>query len=84
MSGRIFKDDSAMLARIAELEAKLEKANAPKALKFKVSPKGAVSAYGLQRFPVTLYKGQWEQLLAQAEALKSFIDANKSSLKEKE
>jgi hypothetical protein len=84
MSGRIFKDDSAYLARIAELEAQVAKANAPKALKFKVSPKGAVSVYGMQRFPVTLYKGQWAQLLAQAEALQSFIEANKSMLREKE
>lgn len=84
MTGRVFKDDSAMLARIAELEAQVAAAKAPKALKFKVSPKGAVSAYGLQRFPVTLYKGQWEQLMAQAEALKQFIEVNKASLRDKD
>jgi hypothetical protein len=31
----------------------------------KVSEKGALSVYGLQRFPVTLYAEQWEQLLSQ-------------------
>jgi hypothetical protein len=29
---------------------------------YKVSEKGAVSAYGLGRFPVTLYVEQWERL----------------------
>ncbi|MFH1922711.1 MAG: hypothetical protein ABIP48_22840 [Planctomycetota bacterium] len=33
------------------------------ALKCKVSRKGAVSVYGLQQMPVTLYVGQWERLL---------------------
>ena len=29
----------------------------------KVSPKGALSVYGLGRFPVSLYKEQWARLL---------------------
>ncbi len=29
----------------------------------KVSEKGAVSVYGLQRMPVTLYMEQWDRLL---------------------
>jgi len=77
-------DQAALLARIAELEAEVTKAKAPKALKFKVSPKGAVSVYGLQRFPVTLYKGQWEQLLASATELTAFVEANRSVLATKE
>jgi hypothetical protein len=32
----------------------------------KVSPKGAISVYGLQQMPVTLYAEQWERLLAGA------------------
>jgi hypothetical protein len=32
-------------------------------LSFKVSAKGAVSVYGLDRFPVTLYYEQWKRLL---------------------
>jgi hypothetical protein len=42
-------------------------------LSCKVSEKGAVSVYGLQRMPVTLYAEQWERLLAFAEEVKSFI-----------
>ncbi|MFK7824618.1 MAG: HU family DNA-binding protein [Oligoflexales bacterium] len=35
----------------------------PKGLNVKVSAKGALSVYGLGRFPVTLYKEQWIKLL---------------------
>lgn len=54
--------------------------SAPKTLTAKVSDKGAVSVYGLQRLPVTLYVGQWERLLAFMDELKAFIDANRSKL----
>ena len=36
-------------------------------LSFRVSEKGAVSVYGLGRFPVTLYKEQWGRLLDMAD-----------------
>jgi hypothetical protein len=50
----------------------------------RVSAKGAVSAYGLGRFPVTLYKEQWERLLAMADQIKAFIAENEDLLKKKE
>jgi hypothetical protein len=53
------------------------------ALSLKVSQKGAVSLYGMGRFPVTLYKEQWEKLLNFGEEIKSFIAENNSSLKTK-
>ncbi len=52
-------------------------------LSLKVSAKGAVSLYGMGRFPVTLYKEQWEKLLGFGEEIKGFIQANQSSLKTK-
>jgi hypothetical protein len=54
------------------------------ALSFRVSEKGAVSVYGLGRFPVTLYQEQWDKLLAQVDDLRSFIEANRASLKKKD
>jgi len=63
-----------MAARIAELEGRLAKSGTPS---FKVSEKGAVSIYGLGRFPVTLYFEQWNKL-------RTFLEANKSNLKLKE
>jgi hypothetical protein len=50
----------------------------------KVSEKGAVSVYGLGRFPVTLYQEQWIKLLALSSEIKTFIEENKASLKTKE
>lgn len=47
----------------------------------KVSEKGALSVYGMGRFPVTLYKEQWLKLLGIAEDLKKFIAENESRLK---
>jgi hypothetical protein len=53
-------------------------------LTMKVSEKGAVSVYGLGRFPVTLYQEQWRKLLDHAEEIRAFIQANESQLKKKE
>jgi hypothetical protein len=50
----------------------------------KVSEKGAISVYGLQRMPVTLYVEQWERLLAYAEEIKEFMKAHDNELKRKE
>jgi hypothetical protein len=70
-----------MAARIAELEARIAKAGV---LRFKVSEKGAVSVYGLGRFPVTLYLEQWETLLSHADELRQFIETNRAQLKTKD
>ena len=50
----------------------------------KVSEKGAVSVYGLGRFPVTLYQEQWNKLLSMADEIKQFLAENKDKLKVKE
>ncbi len=49
----------------------------------KVSEKGAVSVYGLQRMPVTLYVEQWERLLGFADEIRQFLKENDSRLKRK-
>lgn len=54
-------------------------------LTMKVSAnKGALSVYGLGRFPVTLYAEQWGRLLDNADAIRAFIEANKASLASKD
>jgi len=50
----------------------------------KVSAKGAISVYGLGRFPVTLYLSQWERLLAMKPELEAFFVANVDKLSTKE
>jgi len=54
------------------------------AVRMKVSEKGAVSVYGMGRFPVTLYKEQWLRLLDMSSEIRDFIAANESQLKAKE
>ncbi|MBI2113806.1 MAG: hypothetical protein HYT85_01790 [candidate division NC10 bacterium] len=76
------EDVRAELERLrAENEALKAKVTRPTSIK--VSEKGAVSVYGLGRFPVTLYKEQWLKLLAMAEDIKKFIAENESRLKVK-
>lgn len=55
----------------------------PPALRMKVSAKGAVSIYGLQKFPVTLYANQWERILDDHQDIRDFIAANESQLDRK-
>ncbi len=47
----------------------------------KISPKGAVSVYGLQRMPVTLYADQWYRLMEFATKIRDFIEQNRESLR---
>ncbi|NBY20112.1 hypothetical protein EBQ74_07685 [bacterium] len=54
-----------------------------RSLSLRVSEKGGVSVYGLGRFPVTLYKEQWEKLLGMSDDIKAFIKANEAQLKTK-
>jgi hypothetical protein len=75
-----------MMRRIAQLEAEnaaLRAARGNGKLSFKVSEKGGVSVYGLGRFPVTLYKEQWERILAESERIQEFIREHEYLLKTK-
>jgi hypothetical protein len=54
-----------------------------KKLTLKVSQKGAVQLDGLRRFPVTLYKREWERVLEMAPQITAFIQANKGQLSSK-
>ncbi len=56
---------------------------AKKGLSLKVSQKGAVSVYGLGRFPVTLYKEQWTKLLGMTDEIRTFIQEHEGELKTK-
>jgi hypothetical protein len=76
------EDVQAELARLrAENEALKQKRSGSAMMK--VSEKGAVSVYGLGRFPVTLYQEQWLKLLGMTEEIKQFIEENKGRLKVK-
>jgi hypothetical protein len=59
------------------------KANVGVSHGIKVSTKGAVSVYGLGRFPVTLYSSQWQTLFAKQADVLAFIETNKATLSAK-
>jgi hypothetical protein len=80
---RVSDDIQAELERLRAENERLKQSGRGK-LAMKVSEKGALSVYGMGRFPVTLYKEQWLRLLAMADDIKSFIEANNESLKSKE
>ncbi len=52
-------------------------------ISLKVSVKGAVSLYGIGRFPVTLYKEQWTRVLDMADEIRAFIVEHDGELKTK-
>ncbi len=72
-------------AELERLRAENEalKRGASRGTTLRVSEKGAVSVYGLGRFPVTLYKEQWLKLLAMADEIRAFIAAHDAELKTK-
>jgi hypothetical protein len=72
-------------AEIERLRAENENLKRPRGqMSLKVSEKGALSVYGLGRFPVTLYREQWEKLLGMTDEIRSFIAQNDHLLKKKD
>lgn len=67
-----------------ELIAHIASLSSPKRLTMKVSEKGALSVYGLGRFPVTLYRGQWERLATAMPDIKVFMSQNAALLATKD
>ena len=76
------EDLKAELERLRNENAALKK-GASTGISMKVSEKGAVSIYGMGRFPVTLYKEQWLKLLDMSADIRTFIAANDVKLKTK-
>lgn len=77
------KTNAQLVEMVKALQAKVD-ASKNKAISMKVSEKGALSVYGLQRWPVTLYASQWQRLLSHADAIKTFIQANADELTSKD
>jgi hypothetical protein len=80
MSDEDLKDE---LERLRKENEALKKGTSS-GVRMKVSEKGAVSIYGMGRFPVTLYKEQWLRLLDMSADIRAFIAANEAQLKRKD
>lgn len=78
-------EDDALRAELERLKAENEslKRSTEKGLSLKVSQKGAVSLYGLGRFPVTLYQEQWTRLLDMSDEIRRFLGEHEAELKRK-
>ena len=77
------QDLKAELERLRSENAALKK-GAATGITMKVSDKGALSIYGMGRFPVTLYKEQWLKLMDMSDQIRAFIAANEGKLKTKD
>lgn len=86
MSDETVKTPEELQKELERLRAENDvlKKRSAKGLNLKVSEKGAVSVYGLGRFPFTLYKEQWSRLLDMADEIRAFIRENEPHLKKKE
>jgi hypothetical protein len=83
--GNVMSDNDmkAELERLRRENAALKK-GASDGIRMKVSEKGALSVYGMGRFPVTLYKEQWLKLLNMSDEIRTFIAENEARLKAKD
>jgi hypothetical protein len=70
----------AELERLRNENAALKK-GASSGIRMKVSEKGALSVYGMGRFPVTLYKEQWLKLLDMSDDIRAFISCERNAIK---
>ena len=86
MEDQVMSDED-LKAEIERLRAEndqLKTKPSTRGLSLKVSEKGALSLYGVGRFPVTLYKEQWIKILGMKDEIEAFLEKNASALKTKE
>ena len=71
--------------QVADLKAQLEaqKAAAKKSVYLKVSQKGAVSLYGIRRFPITFYLEEWNRILGMEGEIRAFLTEHEGELTKK-
>ena len=77
---------TAMELELAQLRAENQALKLKKAFtgsNIKVSTKGAISVYGMGRWPVTLYASQWQQLSELMPSIGEFIITHAELLAEK-
>ena len=74
-----------MQAELERLRAENEglKAKKTQEMRLQVSQKGAVSLYGIRRFPITFYADEWDTVLGMADEVRAFISKHETELKRK-
>ena len=79
------EQDEDMQTELERLRAENEalKQGRQRDLELRVSAKGAVSLYGIRRFPVTFYGDEWDIILGKADDIREFIREHEGELKRK-
>jgi len=79
------ESDEEMRAELERLRAENEglKARQRRETRLQVSQKGALSLYGIRRFPITFYADEWETVLGMADEVRAFIAEHQNELKRK-
>ena len=79
------EDTEEMRAELERLRAENEglKAKKSQEMRLQVSQKGAVSLYGIRRFPITFYADEWDIVLGMGDQIRTFIQENEGALKRK-
>ena len=74
--------DEQMKAELERLRAENEalKAKPTRETRLQVSQKGAVSLYGIRRFPITFYAGEWDIILGMTNEIQTFIKEHEGEL----
>lgn len=57
---------------------------AKKEIKLKATPKGCIGFYGLRRMPIVIYPQEWALMVAMADEVEEFVEANREVLSFKE
>jgi hypothetical protein len=75
--------DEQMQTELERLRAENEalKAKQSRETRLQVSQKGAVSVYGIRRFPVTFYADEWDIILGMEGEIQTFIKEHEGELK---
>ncbi len=77
--------DEEMQAELERLRTENETLKAKRSgeMRLQVSQKGAVSLYGIRRFPITFYADEWATALGMADKIRTFISQHETELKRK-
>lgn len=79
------ENDDELREEVERLRAENDalKTQKAKELRLQVSQKGAVSLYGIRRFPITFYADEWDIVLGMGDQIRTFIQENEGALKRK-
>ncbi len=79
------ENDDELREEVERLRAENDalKTQKAKELRLQVSQKGAVSLYGIRRFPITFYADEWDIVLGMGDQIRAFIQENEGALKRK-